>query len=122
MPATGTTAPQSTPEPAPASREWHYRPTLPIQVSPLFAWPPDPLRIVKWFWNAWFLISERLILVGVAFASWLYLQPSLERCREFAVGCTGRRSTGLPTACITATPMWAPGQAFPCTRSRTSFI
>jgi hypothetical protein len=50
-----------------------------LEVSPVFIWPPNPLRIVKWFWNAWFLISERLIIVALAAISWLYLSPALER-------------------------------------------
>ena len=65
--------------------EWHYRPALPLEVSPLFAWPPRPAKIFLWFWNSWFLISERLILVGIAALSWAYTQPALERCREFEI-------------------------------------
>ena len=68
------------------SRDWNYRPELPLKVSPLFTWPPDPVRIALWFWNSWFLISERLILVGIAFATWAYTQPALERCRDFEIG------------------------------------
>ncbi len=67
-------------------REWNYKPDVPLQVSPLFQWPPDPVRIFKWVWNSWFLISERLIIVGLAVLTWFYLQPALERCETFAIG------------------------------------
>lgn len=83
MSVTDPTANTDTGAPKPQRRTWNYQPEVPIQVSPLFAWPPSPLRIVMWFWNSWFLISERLILVGLAFVSWIYLQPALERCVTF---------------------------------------
>ncbi|MGI9406609.1 MAG: sterol desaturase family protein [Hyphomicrobiaceae bacterium] len=67
-------------------QEWNYRPEIPLAVNPLFVWPPNPVAIVRWLWNSWFLISERLILVGVALISWFYLQPALETCKTFAVG------------------------------------
>lgn len=66
--------------------EWNHRPELPIQVSPLFRWPLKPIAILKWFWESWFLISERLLLVGLAFISWYYLQPSLENSQSFEFG------------------------------------
>lgn len=71
--------------PSAGLRGWHYFPKLPLQISPLFIWPLNPVRIFKWFWNSWFPISERLILVGVAFITWLYTQPALERCVTFSV-------------------------------------
>ncbi len=75
------------PPPRPARRsQWNYTPALPLKVSPLFAWPPKPLATLRWFWTSWFLISERLILVGTAFLAWFYLQPALERCKFFEFG------------------------------------
>ena len=82
----------------PARRTWNYQPDLPIRVSPVFAWPPSPVKIAKWFWNSWFLISERLILVGLAFVSWHYFQPALERCVTFEFGWVAQiylRNLGL---------------------------
>ena len=75
-------------QPAPKARspQWNYAPEGPLQVSPLFAWPPRPLAALTWVWNSWFLISERLILVGTAFLAWFYLQPALERCKTFEFG------------------------------------
>ncbi len=65
-------------------KEWNHTPELPIQISPLFRWPLRPLEILRWFWDSWFLISERLILVALAFLSWYWLQPALERSQTFA--------------------------------------
>ena len=65
---------------------WNHQPDRPLSVSPLFQWPLRPLAILRWFWNAWFLISERLLLVGIAFASVIWFQPPLEETRTLAIG------------------------------------
>lgn len=57
---------------------WNHVPQVPLQVSPVFRLPWRPLDIFNWFWNRWFLISEKLILVGLAFATVTWIQPPLE--------------------------------------------
>lgn len=49
--------------------------------SPLFAWPPRPLAILKWLYN--YLFPWNLIYMCIATLTWLYLQPTLSRCVEF---------------------------------------
>lgn len=87
---TNTIAAGTPADPKPAARtrpsQWNYAPEVPLKVSPFFSWPPKPLAMFKWLWNSWFLISERLILVGTAFLAWFYLQPALERCKTFEFG------------------------------------
>ncbi|MDU8913369.1 sterol desaturase family protein [Aestuariicoccus sp. MJ-SS9] len=56
---------------------WHHMPAVPLEVSPLFSWPLRPGAILRWVWNSWFLISEKLILVALAFVSLTWLQPPL---------------------------------------------
>ena len=51
---------------------WNHQPDTPLTVSPLFQWPLRPMAILRWFWNSWFLISEKLVLVGIAFASMIW--------------------------------------------------
>ncbi|KXF89138.1 sterol desaturase family protein [Phaeobacter inhibens] len=63
---------------------WNHVPPVPIKVSPFFTWPPRPLEMVGWIWNSWFLITEKLILVAVAFVSFYWFQPPLAESREFA--------------------------------------
>lgn len=65
---------------------WHHSPDVPLQVSPLFSWPLRPLAVLRWFWDSWFLISERLILVAVAFISWTWLQPPMAAMATLQVG------------------------------------
>ena len=68
------------------SREWNYHPELPIPNSPVFAWPPEPRRLAVWFKDSWFSLSERIVILGFAIITWLYFQPPLEDCKEFAWG------------------------------------
>ena len=56
---------------------WSHIPEVPLQVSPFFRWPLEPFEMVRWLWNSWFLISERLILVGIAFMCLMWTQPEL---------------------------------------------
>lgn len=73
------------PDPSEADR-WAHSPDLPIQVSPLFQWPIRPVAVLRWFWGSWFLISEKLIILGIAWVSWLWLQPPLEVAATLAPG------------------------------------
>ena len=65
---------------------WNHTPNVPLQVSPLFRWPLQPVAILRWFWDSWFLISERLIIVAIAFISLTFFQPPLEETKTLAVG------------------------------------
>ncbi|WP_166417323.1 sterol desaturase family protein [Cochlodiniinecator piscidefendens] len=65
---------------------WNHTPDVPLQVSPFFRWPLRPLEMLSWIWNSWFLISERLLIVGIALASYYWVQPPLEESRTFAIG------------------------------------
>ena len=65
---------------------WNYVPDVPLSVSPFFTWPLKPMDMLRWVWNSWFLVSERLVIVGIAFASFLWFQPSLEETRTLAFG------------------------------------
>jgi sterol desaturase/sphingolipid hydroxylase (fatty acid hydroxylase superfamily) len=74
---------------APASgfaRQWNYRPPVPIGVSPLFSWPPDPARMLRWIAERWFALAENSILVVVATVSWFWFQPPLEQAQTLAPG------------------------------------
>lgn len=65
---------------------WNHLPEVPLKISPVFEWPPKPKEIAGWFWNSWFLISEKLIIVGIAFACYLWFQPSLEQMKTIEFG------------------------------------
>lgn len=65
---------------------WNHLPELPLKVSPFFTWPLNPVEMIKWVWNSWFLISEKLIVLGIAVVSLIWFQPPLEETRTLAFG------------------------------------
>lgn len=65
---------------------WNHHPAVPLSVSPFFTWPLRPLEMLRWVWHSWFLISEKLILVGIALVSFHWFQPPLEEVRTLAAG------------------------------------
>ena len=88
---------------------WNHVPPVPLQVSPLFRWPLRPLELLRWVWDSWFLISERLIIVAVAFVSWAYFQPPLEETRTLAFGWVAEmwvRNLVLMTAVAGGLHLW----------------
>ena len=64
---------------------WNHLPDLPLKASPLFQWPPKPLAAIKWWLSGWFLISEKLIIVAIAFASLTWFQPPLEQSNNLSL-------------------------------------
>ena len=64
---------------------WNHLPQIPLQVSPVFQWPPNPLKIMKWFWNSWFLITEKLIILALTFASFYWFSPSVDAARSLDI-------------------------------------
>ncbi len=67
-------------------KTWHYLPELPIQVSPYFNWPPNPLEIVKWFFRGWIRPSEKLFILLISILCWFYWYPSLSEAAELSAG------------------------------------
>ncbi|MDP5220345.1 sterol desaturase family protein [Ruegeria sp. 2205SS24-7] len=65
---------------------WHHTPNVPLKVSPFFQWPLRPVAMLRWVWNSWFLITERLIIVGIAFISVAFFQPQLAATQTLAFG------------------------------------
>ena len=68
------------------ARQWHHVPETPIRVSPLFAWPPDPRAIARWFAIRWLGLAENAIVAAIAIACWAFWQPTLEEARTLAWG------------------------------------
>ena len=62
---------------------WAWLPPVPIENSPVFAWPPRPIRALKYVLGRGFMLSENAAYVGLALVTWFYLSPALERCKTF---------------------------------------
>jgi len=54
---------------------WHYTPSLPVNVSPYFQWPPNIRKVINWMVGGWFPISERLLILLLAIIGTLLFQP-----------------------------------------------
>ncbi len=65
---------------------WNHAPDVPLRVSPFFTWPWRPLEMLHWLWNSWFLITEKLIILGIACVSLWWFQPPLEVTKTLAWG------------------------------------
>lgn len=72
------------------SRQWHYRPEVPIAVSPLFSWPPAPRQTLLWFRDRWFAIAENSILAVIALVCWTWFQPPLAEMQTLSLSWIGQ--------------------------------
>ena len=75
-------APHSDPGKRNAKGEW--RPDYPCAYAPVFAWPPQPVALLKWLvtWPG-FMWPRNLVLLAISAVSWLWFQPELARCAQF---------------------------------------
>ncbi len=61
-----------------------WSPTVPIETSPLFAWPPRPVAVFKYlFGYPGYFLPRNLQLMALAVVTWLYLTPELATMRSF---------------------------------------
>jgi len=65
------------------TRGWHWTPDEPVKLSPLFSWPLDFLAIMKWMNTSWAIMTVRVLILGISFATWYLLQPAIERAKTF---------------------------------------
>lgn len=65
---------------------WNHVPDVPIQVSPFFSWPPDPVRMARWIAARWLGIAENVLVLALTTISWLWFQPPLEVTATLAPG------------------------------------
>ena len=72
--------------PEPMSREWNYHPDLPLANPSVFQWPPSAGFLSRWLLRNWLMLSERVLMVLLAVACWLWLYPSLETAETLAFG------------------------------------
>lgn len=68
------------------STDWHYHPDLPLADGSVFKWPPDPGFLARWFARNWLTLSERVMMVALAIASWAWLYPSLTQAKTLEFG------------------------------------
>jgi Delta7-sterol 5-desaturase len=70
-------------------QEWNHIPDVPIQVSPLWQWPPKPWAALRWYFDGWFFLTINMAIVALAFVSLLLFSPDLTEAASFAPGWVG---------------------------------
>jgi sterol desaturase/sphingolipid hydroxylase (fatty acid hydroxylase superfamily) len=63
------------------SRQWDHFAATPIQISPIFSWPSDGLKMVRWIAARWLVIGENSILLIFASISFYWFQPTFEEAK-----------------------------------------
>lgn len=95
--------------PAGESKSWNYHPDIPIQYSPLFSFPPNPLAIVKWFAGAWLPLTELTCYLLLGIVIWHWVQPPLAQTTTFEFGWISAlwaRNLIMMTAITTCLHLW----------------
>lgn len=65
----------------------YWRPDYPCGYSPLFQWPPRPLKVLKWLLGWGGLVWPRHVSYALlAFATWFFLQADLETTKDLSAG------------------------------------
>ncbi len=87
--ASDASASQS-PQPGQRDARGEWRPPYPIRYAPVFVWPPQPLKLLKWLlsWPG-FMWPANLGLFSISALSWLFTQPAISRCVHFQWGWVG---------------------------------
>ena len=70
----------------PARKEWNHVPDVPIQVSPLWQWPPKPWTTFRWYFDGWFFLTINMAIVALAWAAFLWFSPTLETAKHLSPG------------------------------------
>ena len=66
--------------------EWNHIPDTPIQVSPLWQWPPKPIAAMKWYFDGWFFLTINMAILGLAALSFWVFSPTLEQAEALKFG------------------------------------
>ncbi len=64
---------------------WAHTPDVPVAVSPFFSWPPNPARMATWVADRWLGVAENVIVLLIAFVSWTWLTPAMERMATLSI-------------------------------------
>lgn len=69
-----------------SNRDWNHHPDLPIPVSPIFSWPPQPLAWLKWIARYWLAVSSVTLELVLALIIYRWFQPSWQTMEVLAPG------------------------------------
>src|SRR6185436_8403179 len=65
----------------------NWKPLERIEYPPVFVWPFEPVRFLKWFFGyPGYILPWNLVYAAAGFALWYFLTPPMETMRSFAPG------------------------------------
>ncbi len=66
------------------NKRGEWLPAEPIQLAPVNAWPPEPLKTLKWMFG-WpgYIWPENISWLGISVVTWTYLTPDLAAMQTF---------------------------------------
>lgn len=91
------------------SREWQCHPSIPLEISPLFSWPPRPAATFRWFAANWLAITEYTAFVVLAVLVWAFLSPDPGEISGLEPGWIAAlwlRNIALMTLCAGGLHLW----------------
>ena len=62
----------------PMNKTWHYQPDVPIPVSPIMNWPPQPFEFLRWISRYWLALGAVTIEFALAWAIITWFHPDTE--------------------------------------------
>ena len=77
------------PRPRHARKGWHFVPPLPLRLAPYWAWPTQPVPIVKYVLCSWRPSGTRLIFFLAALIAWTWFTPDLDRAQTVSLDWIG---------------------------------
>ncbi|MEL6219176.1 MAG: sterol desaturase family protein [Pseudomonadota bacterium] len=80
------TAETTSADEAAEARRWNHRPDVPLPLNPVFAWPPRPMAVLRWYAGYWLTLSTGTLLLALSLLFWWFLLPPLEAMRELSPG------------------------------------
>jgi sterol desaturase/sphingolipid hydroxylase (fatty acid hydroxylase superfamily) len=70
-----------------SDRRGDWKPFKVIQYPPVFVWPAQPMKLLKWlFGYPGFILPWNLLYAMVGLVLWLYLTPPIETMKECSAG------------------------------------
>lgn len=69
---------------------WNHHPDLPIAVSPIMNWPPQPVAWVRWLASYWLALSSIVMEFVAAWVVFAWFQPSIEEMRSLSLEWIGQ--------------------------------
>ncbi|MFY0693246.1 MAG: sterol desaturase family protein [Paracoccaceae bacterium] len=68
------------------AKRWNYHPGTPVAYNPLFAWPPQPLAVFRWYSAFWLTVSTTTLCFAISVAIYFTLLPPLAEMQSVAPG------------------------------------